>query len=179
MSRIRELWTQRYGQDVEDWPELESAGPAIETLLAHRSVRAFLDQPLPPGTLELLIAAAQSAPSSSNLQVWSVIAVEDRARHRVHRSAPQSSRSDSRRARARTRRVRAVRLVRRQARPRATDGGQAPSLAARRAPSRAIRRRTRRARGRELRSDHGGVLRLAEARPAQLEQALHGTCARP
>jgi nitroreductase len=49
----------------------------LETLIAHRSVRHFLTQPLPPGTVELLVAAAQSASSSSNLQVWSVVTVED------------------------------------------------------------------------------------------------------
>jgi nitroreductase len=46
-------------------------------LLDHRSVRAYLPDPLPAGTIETLVAAAQSAASSSNLQVWSVVAVED------------------------------------------------------------------------------------------------------
>lgn len=32
---------------------------------------------LPPGTVETLVASAQSASTSSNLQTWSVIAVED------------------------------------------------------------------------------------------------------
>ncbi|MCL2298162.1 MAG: NADPH-dependent oxidoreductase [Proteobacteria bacterium] len=54
--------------------------PTLETLLSHRSVRAFLETPLPPETLEWLIAAAQSAPSSCNLQMWSVVAVENRER---------------------------------------------------------------------------------------------------
>ncbi|MFC3606780.1 NADPH-dependent oxidoreductase [Stutzerimonas tarimensis] len=49
----------------------------IDQLLDHRSVRAFTDQPLPEGTIETLIAAAQSASTSSNLQVWSVVAVQD------------------------------------------------------------------------------------------------------
>lgn len=49
----------------------------LDTLLAHRSVRNFADRPLPEGTLETLIAAAQSASTSSNLQTWSVVAVED------------------------------------------------------------------------------------------------------
>ena len=48
----------------------------LATLLAHRSVRHFRPDPLPPGTLELLVAAAQSASTSSNLQLWSVVAVE-------------------------------------------------------------------------------------------------------
>ena len=58
----------------------QAAGPwneTIATILSHRSVRAFLPDPLPAGTLERLVAAAQSASTSSNLQTWSVIAVED------------------------------------------------------------------------------------------------------
>ena len=49
----------------------------IEQILGHRSVRAYAPTPVPEGTLETLVAAAQSASSSSNLQFWSVIAVED------------------------------------------------------------------------------------------------------
>jgi nitroreductase len=52
----------------------------LSTILAHRSVRAYLPDPLPEGTLECLVAAAQSASTSSNLQTWSVVAVEDPAR---------------------------------------------------------------------------------------------------
>lgn len=48
----------------------------LDVLLGHRSVRAFLPDAVPPGTIELLVAAAQSAASSSNLQPWSVVAVE-------------------------------------------------------------------------------------------------------
>jgi nitroreductase len=53
---------------------------ALDTIMSHRSVRTYRDAPLPPDTLELLIAAAQSAATTSNLQAWSVIAVEDSAR---------------------------------------------------------------------------------------------------
>ncbi len=52
----------------------------LETILNHRSVRGFLPDALPDGTLETLVAAAQSASTSSNLQVWSVIAVRDAER---------------------------------------------------------------------------------------------------
>lgn len=52
----------------------------LASLLSHRSVRAYLPDPLAPGTLEQLVAAAQSASTSSNLQAWSVVAVEDKAR---------------------------------------------------------------------------------------------------
>lgn len=64
-------------------PFLASAiplNPVLESMLAHRSVRGFLRDPLPAGALEMAVAAASSAPTSSNLQTWSVIAVEDQAR---------------------------------------------------------------------------------------------------
>jgi nitroreductase len=46
-------------------------------------VRRFLPDALPQGTIELLVAAAQSASSSSNLQLWSVIDVQDPERRRA------------------------------------------------------------------------------------------------
>lgn len=49
----------------------------IAGLLAHRSVRAFSDRALPEGLIETLVAAAQSASSSSNLQTFSVVSVEN------------------------------------------------------------------------------------------------------
>ncbi len=51
----------------------------LATIINHRSVRGFLTDALPDGTLELLIAAAQSASTSSNLQLWSVVAIEEPA----------------------------------------------------------------------------------------------------
>lgn len=65
----------RYGADA-----MPAAGPwndTIATLLDHRSIRGYRSDPLPAGTLETLIAAAQSAATSSNMQTWSVIAVGD------------------------------------------------------------------------------------------------------
>jgi nitroreductase len=52
----------------------------IEGLLAHRSVRAYLPNSLPDGIEGVLLAAAQSAATSSNMQMWSVVAVRDPAR---------------------------------------------------------------------------------------------------
>jgi nitroreductase len=52
----------------------------IASLLEHRSVRGYRPDPVPPGTLETLIAAAQSAATSSNLQTWSVVEVTDPAK---------------------------------------------------------------------------------------------------
>jgi len=68
----------RYGNDV---PEV-IAGPVFDLLLSHRTWRRFEDRPLPPKTIETLVAAGQSAASSSNLHSWSVVSVEDPARRK-------------------------------------------------------------------------------------------------
>ena len=72
------LLQARYGAAAA--PAAGKLNEVLRCLLAHRTVRAYLPDALPPGTLETLLAAAQSAPSSSNLQLWSVIAVEDAGR---------------------------------------------------------------------------------------------------
>jgi len=71
------LLTARYGNLNESQIK---PNEILNGLLSHRSVRAFADKPLADGTLELLVAAAQSASTSSNLQTWSVVAVEDAQR---------------------------------------------------------------------------------------------------
>lgn len=70
-----ELLKNRYGLDAPLLTESEDA--ALRVILEHKSVRDFRPDPLPAGTLELLTAAAQSAATSSNLQTWSVIALQD------------------------------------------------------------------------------------------------------
>lgn len=75
MSAREILLSERYGAAqtalAPDW------NPIIEQMLSHRSVRAFLPDPVTEGQLEAMIAAAQSASSSSNLHAWSVVAVQD------------------------------------------------------------------------------------------------------
>lgn len=72
------LIASRYRDEAASIPE--QWNDVLATILSHRSVRSYLGGELPDGTLDLLIAAAQSAASSSNLQCWSVVAVEDPAR---------------------------------------------------------------------------------------------------
>lgn len=82
---IAQLLAGRYGPHAPgDWALIADEGPqghssatTLARLFAHRSVRRYQQQELEPGTLELLVAAAQSAASSSNLQLWSVLSVED------------------------------------------------------------------------------------------------------
>jgi nitroreductase len=66
---------QRYG--ASNAPALALSNPAIDLMLNHRSVRSYKPDALPEGALEAMIAAAQSAATSSNLQTWSVVAVEN------------------------------------------------------------------------------------------------------
>lgn len=71
----RQALERRYSADT-----VPPAGPwndVIAGLLDHRSVRGYKADAPPPGTLETLIAAAQSAATSSNLQTWSVVSVTD------------------------------------------------------------------------------------------------------
>jgi nitroreductase len=75
MTNPTQLLNYRYGNDKFN-PDIPWSD-TLATLLSHRSIRAYLPDALPAGTLEVLIAAAQSASTSSNLQAWSVVAVED------------------------------------------------------------------------------------------------------
>jgi nitroreductase len=80
-SSWKELLRARYGEaPASAWAPPASPGAEVKLkgLLAHRSVRKFAPDPLPQGALEWIIAAAQSAASSSNLQTWSIVALEDK-----------------------------------------------------------------------------------------------------
>jgi nitroreductase len=78
MPTSRQLIGERYGE--ESLHATAAWSPVIEHLLGHRSVRAYLPDPVDDDQLAAIIAAAQSASSSSNLQAWSVVAVRDPAR---------------------------------------------------------------------------------------------------
>lgn len=54
-----------------------TTSPVIAQQLQHRSVRMYLDEPVTDAQLEAIIGAAQRASTSSNQQVWSVVAVRD------------------------------------------------------------------------------------------------------
>ncbi|GAA5115670.1 NADPH-dependent oxidoreductase [Alloalcanivorax gelatiniphagus] len=72
-------WNQRYG-DVGD--DRSAPSDVVRLQLAHRSVRRFLPDAVSDEELCALVAAAQSAPTSSNLQPWSVVAVRDPERRK-------------------------------------------------------------------------------------------------
>ncbi len=74
-----EAWRTRYLEAAPaGFPDAWNT--TLTNLLAHHSVRRYLPREVSEATLQTLIAAAQSASTSSNLQVWSVVAVRDTGR---------------------------------------------------------------------------------------------------
>ena len=49
--------------------------PTIEQIYRHASVRAFTPDPVPAELVETVVAAAQRSSTSSNLQMWTAVAV--------------------------------------------------------------------------------------------------------
>ncbi|MQY49526.1 NADPH-dependent oxidoreductase [Rhizobiales bacterium RZME27] len=74
-TRQAQILEERYGMGHE--PKDIIWNDQIEHMMSHRSVRRYLPDALPDGALETMVAAAQSASTSSNLHMWSVIAVTD------------------------------------------------------------------------------------------------------
>jgi nitroreductase len=77
MTSFDTLWHDRYGPSAKPAHAPEQAAALMAQMLSHRTVRAYLDTPVPESAIELMMAAAQSAATSSNLQTWSVVAVQD------------------------------------------------------------------------------------------------------
>jgi nitroreductase len=80
-SAQKEALARRYG--AESLPPVGPWNDTMELLLGHRSVRGYKPDALPAGTLETLVAAAQSAATSSNMQWTSVVAITDPAKKKV------------------------------------------------------------------------------------------------
>lgn len=68
-----ESWHQRFGED----PPLDLE--ALAPLARHRSIRKYADESIPESLIQCLIGCAQGAATSSNLQLWSVISIQDPA----------------------------------------------------------------------------------------------------
>jgi nitroreductase/FMN reductase [NAD(P)H] len=74
---LADLISRRYGVPTETgraWP----ATGMLAQLLSHRSHRAFLDKPIDAEALQILLAAALSAPSKSDLQQATIIVARDK-----------------------------------------------------------------------------------------------------
>lgn len=66
----------RYGSATELGKGIDVTEQVI-ALLSRKSIRVFKDKPISRELLETLLACAQSAPTKSNLQQYSIIVVED------------------------------------------------------------------------------------------------------
>ncbi|MBL8060373.1 MAG: nitroreductase family protein [Chthonomonas sp.] len=69
-----EAWASRYGSHPTQSLE------GLDAFLRHRSVRRFAPVSISEDTVAGLMAAAQSASTSSNLQLWSAISVQEPSR---------------------------------------------------------------------------------------------------
>lgn len=84
-SRYTSQIAARYGDRVADTQTAaldDEPGPqnaTIDSLLNRRSCRRYTDEPLSDAVFGLLVACAQSAPTKSNLQQYSIIQIKDPA----------------------------------------------------------------------------------------------------
>jgi nitroreductase len=69
-----DAWKARYGIDPP------SEMPNLTNFLRHRSVRKYSDRAIDEQTITTLVACAQSSATSSNLQLWSIVSVQEPAR---------------------------------------------------------------------------------------------------
>lgn len=76
MTTMAQLIAKRYGTETGAGGDIPAEGTAAE-LLARRSHRRYTDEPVSDDLLDVLLASAQSAPTKSNLQQYSIIAVID------------------------------------------------------------------------------------------------------
>ena len=74
MNETEKLVRDRYGLEV-DVPD--TMNDTLRTILSHRTSRRYTDAPIDDKTLNLLMACAQSAPTKSNLQQYSILVVRD------------------------------------------------------------------------------------------------------
>ena len=78
-ENLAALLEQRFGASVDVPPELACLDELVHAA-AHRSDRAFTDDPVPSAWTETLLACALSAPAKSDLQQVSIVRVEDTAK---------------------------------------------------------------------------------------------------
>ena len=76
MSTLAELMGGRYGKAFEGDTPVELPA-AIKQLLNRRCIRRYTEELIPDGMMDTLLACAQSAPTKSNLQQYSIIVTTD------------------------------------------------------------------------------------------------------
>ena len=71
-------------------PTSPAPNPTIATLMQHRSIRAFTDEPVEPDVMTTILEAALHAPTSSFYQQTTIIRVRDpEIREQIHQASGQ------------------------------------------------------------------------------------------
>ena len=77
MIDASKLYNNRYGKNSDLDLSQVDISPLLKSILSRASVRKFSKKPITKEILTLLLASAQSAPSKSNLQQYSILVIQD------------------------------------------------------------------------------------------------------
>lgn len=77
MLNYQQIYKNRYGKETKIGPLETDLPPLLKTILSRGSVRKFSKKNISKELLSLLLTAAQSAPSKSNLQQYSILVLQD------------------------------------------------------------------------------------------------------
>ena len=75
-----EFLQQQVNKIIQYIKNREMHNSAIEVLLNHRSIRQFTDQPIEHDKLDLILRAACNGSTMGNMQLYSIIAIQDKQR---------------------------------------------------------------------------------------------------
>jgi len=76
-SSFADLHQLRYGTDADRDSAALAVNERLGGIIGRRTIRQFEDRPIPDGLMTQLLAAAQSGPTKSDLQQYSIILVDD------------------------------------------------------------------------------------------------------
>ncbi len=75
--KFSKLVADRYAKEIDlDFSKIQET-ETLKSILSRRSIRKFLNKPISKELLSLILVAAQSAPSKSNLQQYSIVVIQD------------------------------------------------------------------------------------------------------
>ena len=79
MIEVSKLYFNRYGKDLDKDFSKVDISDLMKTILSRASIRKFSKKKISKELLTLLITAAQSAPSKSNLQQYSILVIQNKS----------------------------------------------------------------------------------------------------
>ena len=77
MIDASKLYNNRYGKNSDLDLSQVDISPLLKSILSRASVRKFSKKPITKEILTILLTSAQSAPSKSNLQQYSILVIQD------------------------------------------------------------------------------------------------------